>query len=205
MNEKTSIITLEIHKLVKPEQILRLIESARTVRNEALELLVTDEESFQDAKECAEKIKKMRTQIEWFRKQIVADPNKFIKKVNAVLRPAEQMCQEGKSHLDQQRAAWIAKTEAKAKAEDLRRQKISIAKGGDGSAIQPVIKPIAPGIKRSIPDIDALKRLGWKTIESISITWPDVPGVSFSVKDIGLDIYDSNAVPDKYRKLSFVD
>ena len=205
MNVKTSITTLEIHKLIKPEEILQFIDLARTARDEALALVVTDEEGFRDAKELAESINTTRIAIERFRKQIVADPNKFVKKVNAVLRPAEQMCQEGKSHLDQQRAAWIATTEAKAKAEALRRQKISIAKGGDGTAIQPVVQPVAPGVKRNIPDREAIQKAIDEATKDIEVKCPlEIPGVSiFAVWQF--EIYDSGAVPEQYRKLSFVD
>ena len=211
MNEtEITIQTVEVKAIVEASTIERLYRETRAITEEALGLMVTDYQSGDQANILAKRINTGMKAVDEVRRKILAEPKKFTDAVNAMFKPIFQMGQNALAHLDEQRSTFaaaerkrLAEEQAKAAAEEARRQKISIAKGGDGTTIKPVERPVdmqkarSTDVKRRIPDRRKIQA-------AIDGGIRDIPGVSI-YPVWKFDIIDAAGVPDEYRKDSFID
>lgn len=218
MSPDTQIQTVKVEQMVEATTIERLYKETRIITDEALSLEVIDYPSSDQANLLAKRVNVGSKQIDKVRKTILAEPKRFTNAVNAMFKPITAMCNEALAYLDRQRTlfaqaerAKLATEEAKAEAEEERRQKISIAKGGDGSEIKPVEQPVdklkvrSTDVRRSIPDRQAIQQAIDEAAKDLKIECPlQIPGVSIYVV-WKFDIIDSAGVPEEYRKDSFVD
>lgn len=210
--------TVTVNQVVEAATIERLYIETRTITDEALALQVTDYPSSDNANLLAKRVNVGRKRIDTVRKTILTEPKRFTTAVNAMFKPITGMCEGALLHLDKERSAFaraervrLAAEQAKAAAEEERRQKISIAKGGNGENIKSVEQPVdmlkmrSTDVKRRIPDRLAIQAAIDKAVEKIKCECPlQIPGVSIYVT-WEFDIFDSAAVPDEYRKDSFID
>lgn len=215
---ETAIQTVEVSQVVQAATIERVYREAKIVTDEALALKVKDYKTSDQANLLAKRVNAGRKAVDAVRKQVLAEPKRFTDTVNAMFKPILSMCTDALTHLDTERDTFARTEDAELKAaqaeaakKEATRQKISIAKGGDGSNIKPVAQPVdmqkvrSTDVKRRIPDREAIQKAIDEATKKIKVSCPlDIPGVSiYSVWKF--DIIDAAGVPDEYRKNSFVD
>ena len=218
METDTQIQTVKVEQMVEASTIERLYIETRTITDDALAMKVIDYPSSDNANLLAKRVNVGRKRIDTVRKTILAEPKRFTTAVNAMFKPIAAMCDSALIHLDRERSlfaqaerAKLAAEEAKAKAEEERRQTISIAKGGSGENIKPVEQPVdtlkirSTDVKQRIPDRQAIQSAIDEATKKIEVKCPlEILGVSiYAVWKF--DIIDSAGVPDEFRKDSFVD
>jgi hypothetical protein len=205
-------------QIVEPNVIQKLYKQAETLTTEAKALKVTDYKSSDEANLLASRINRGKKKIDEARKHINADSQTFIKTINNLVKPITQMCDDALNYLDKQRSAFriteqkkLAEEKAKQAAEEARRQKISMARGGDGSNIKPVEQPVDKLAHRStdavrrIPDREKIQTAINEAVKRAEVKFPlQIPGIEIFA-EWKFKIYDSQGVPDEWKKDSFVD
>lgn len=215
---ETAIQTIKISQIVQVSDIEKIYKEAKIVADKAMALAVRDYPSSDQATLLAKRVTAGRKAVDELRKKILAESKQFTDTVNAMFKPILEMCNEAKTHLNNQRDAFARAEDAKLKAEQAkadaevaRRQKISLAKGGNGESVKPVEQPTdtykhrSTDTVRRIPDRELIQRAIDKSTEKMKISCLlEIPGLLI-YPVWKFDIIDPAAVPDEYRKNSFVD
>ena len=214
----TQIQTVKVSQIIEASTIERLYLDTRAITDEALAIKVNDYPSSDQANLMAKRVNVGSKRIDTVRKTVLAEPKRFTDTVNAMFKPIAGMCNEALAHLKRERTLFnqaerdkLAEEEAKAAKKAETAQKISIAKGGDGSYIKPVEQPVdmlkvrSTDTRRRIPDRQAIQSAIDEVTKKVKIKCPlEIPGVSIYVV-WKFDIIDSAGVPDEFKKDSFVD
>lgn len=215
---ETAIQTIKVSQVVQASDIEKVYKEAKIVTDEAIALTVKDYPSSDQATLLAKRVNVGRKAVDAIRKKTLAEPKQFTDTINAMFKPILKMCDEAMAHLNSQRDAFaraedakLRAEQAKAAAETARRQKISLAKGGNGERVKPVEQPTDTYKHRStdtirrIPDRERIQRVIDKSTEKMKISCPlEIPGLLI-YPVWKFDIIDAAAVPDEYRKNSFID
>ncbi len=213
-----AIQKVEVSQIVEPDTILRIYKDAEAITNEALAFKVTDYQTSDQANILAKRINTGMKAWDALRKKILEPTKAFTRRINELFKVVTDMGTPALEHLDRERdnfrrkeAAKQAEEEAKAHAEEARRQKISVAKGGDGSSIKPVEKPVdqlkarSTDTVRRIPDRAAIQTAIDKATKDMKIECPlQIAGVRIYA-EWKFEIYDNGALPEQYKKNSYID
>lgn len=218
IKETEAIQKVEVSQIVEPDTILRIYKDAEAITQEALAFKVTDFQSSDQANILAKRINTGLKAWDGLRKKILKPTAVFTKKINELFKVVMNMGKPALEHLDRERnnfrraeAAKQAEAELKAAQEEARRQKISIAKGGDGSSIKPIEKPVdqlrtrSTDTVRRIPDRVAIQAAIDEATKDLKIKCPlQITGVRIYI-EWKFDLYDNGALPEKYKKNSYID
>lgn len=209
---------LAVTKALDTESRLKLFKKAVIDVKAALVHETKNYEQDAQATVHATQLKNSIKAIEENRKQANKEPQEFINANNSQCKPFLAKLGEALDYINAGRRAFQRsedkkkeEEEAKARTEAERRQKISIAQGGDGSNIKPIEQPIdnyklkSTSKGRRIPDYEAIQRVIDKSAEKMNIPRPcEIAGVEI-YPVWKFTIIDSAAVPDDLKKTSYVD
>ncbi|MDD5501944.1 MAG: hypothetical protein PHH26_00585 [Candidatus Thermoplasmatota archaeon] len=215
---ETAIRPVQVTAIAEASAIERVYKEAEIVCEELTALKIVDFNSSDHANILIGRVKAGRKAVDELRKKILDEPKRFTDTVNAMFKPILAMCDDVITAKNRERdafrdaeAAKIRAAEEKAAREAIRRQNISVSKGGDGSSIKPVEKPVdmlkvrSTDTVRRIPDKDKIQAAVDKAVEKIKVECPlNIPGVLVSL-EWNIQIVDATLVPDEYRKNSYVD
>lgn len=205
-------------QIVEPSTIEKLTLKTKLITDEAHALKVTDYKSSDKANLLAGRINKGKKLLDECRKTTTAESRAFVTTINNLFKPITGMCDVALTHLDTERSAFrraenkrLAEEQAKAAAEEARRQKISMAKGGDGNNIKPVEQPVnklearSTDAVRRLPDRDKIQQAINDAAEKLKIKFPlEIAGIEIYA-EWKFNIYDPQGLPDEWKKDSFVD
>lgn len=220
---ETALVKVAVNQIVPVREIAVLWTRAQGNIKEAMALTIKDlrtatEKELLDVSDRANiygpKVKGDKKDLEALRKGILKDPKDFTDKVNGVMKPMAGHCDDATNHLNGIRRSVEAElnrrqaeAEAKAAKKEETAQKISIAKGGDGSRIKPVPRPVMPKTatkKRRIPDLEHIERVIRLSAEKMKPDPPmEIAGVSIWWEP-KFQVIDNKELPDEFKKDSII-
>lgn len=210
---KVEIVPLKVTQTVLVGEVSKLYKAVKLVCDEAFALKVTNLDTSDRANLIAPKVKKGRKAIDELRKNILKDPKEFTNTVNKMFKPMLEVCDGAIRHLNAERDTFDAEqrrkqaeAEAEVRKEELRRQKISAAKGGTGENIKEVERPAQPQTADKvsrIPDLDRIQEVINTAAKKLTIPEPiTIAGVSIWA-EFNFKVTDPQALPDEYKKNSY--
>lgn len=214
------LVPVEIKQIIPADYFLELQEKAQLVAAEALKVKIKDYPDLDIADTMAKKINAAIKLTTNYCKDKLKPVKDDIKKVEQNKRVVLGPLDNAMEHLDNERSQFRAQKQEEqkqkqkaARREQERRQKISIAQAGTGEHIKPVSPPVdelalksSTNVRR-IPDREKIRSAIEKALQpklsKIRIEF-DIPGVRVWVEP-KFDIFDSAAIPDSFRRDSFID
>jgi len=203
MPSKTDIQTISVNQTVPKSVFSEILKKTKPVADKILSLSPSypDYEGLNKLDRLSKDLNSLRKQNEKIRKKCNAEPQKFIRTVNAVFKAINNEVDMAKRHSVEVRRAF---KEAERK-EELRRQKISVARGGSGDNIKEVDTTKNHTTSRKIPDHQKIRSAIDEAAKKLDIGFPlEIAGVEI-YPVWKFEIYDSGKIPDEFKKDSFID